>query len=83
MLYGDTSRYLERFEKDKESCFAEHALYAAQCYAGQGDAETALRTALSLPEYPASIRRPFFTPDTAVAHVKKILLREAQPEIPL
>jgi len=83
MLYGDRSRYLEQFARDKDRCFAEHAYYAAQCYAGRGDAETALRAALSLSEYPASVRRPFFTPDTAVARVKKILLREAEPEIPM
>ena len=46
------------------------------------DAEAALRTALSLSEYPASVCRSFFTLDTAIAQVTKILLREAEPEIP-
>lgn len=82
MLYGDMSRYLEHFETYKESCFCEHVFYAAQCYAERGEAETALRTAFSLPEYPASVRQPFFAVEAAVPYVKKILSREAKPAMP-
>ena len=43
----------------------------------------ALSTAFSLQGYPASVPQASFTFDMAVAYVKKILLCEAKPEVPL
>jgi hypothetical protein len=60
----------------------EHAYYAAQCYAAQGEHEKALRTILAAQDYPAACRQPEYNAEAATARIKRIISGAAKPEIP-
>ena len=82
MMYKDMKTYLQLYETFADSRRLEHACYAAQGYAAQGEHEKALRTLLAAREYPMAFRQPEYDAEAATAHIKKIIIGEAKPEMP-
>jgi hypothetical protein len=82
MMYKDMRSFLRFYEKFTDSRRLEHACYAAQGYAAQGEHEKALRTLFAAREYPMAYPQLEYDAEAVTTHTKKIIVGEAKPIIP-
>jgi len=82
MMYRDMKSFIKIYERFVDSRRLEHACYAAQCYAAQGEHEKALCTLFAVRDYPVAYHQPQYNADAATTHIKRIIASESKPEVP-